>query len=287
MPTSSKAHSDRPDNTSVLSVNFKLLAVGGLWPPERRSFWFLLYLVYTCFSLFCLSSCVPASLAALYHNWGDINNFAMNACILVMTIMANIKAILFLMKTKYVYRLVNTLDDLLRCQRRHEFHSATREILDTAYSHSWRKSVFFFLYSAFTVSLWNAVPFLEMHFSDSWSDRLLPIVAWYPFQINNNSLLYGLIYAKLSCSNCFSCFVVIGMDMFFVSVMIHTQALIKIINIRYSELRLLPEKDTQCDSDCDDDGRGGVLQVRNLTNSHKRMFSDLCKCIEHHEDIMK
>lgn len=198
----------------------------------------------------------------------------------MITMMAGaFKYLLFIRKLPDTCDMINELDAIINREKEKVNKFGGEKINRIFESSSWNarwKSVCFLINAMITDTTWNLLPMVYMSMDDS-AGKLLPNVAWYPFEVTE-SPVYEVVYFMQTFSTLHCAIAVISTDMFFISIMIHLRALLKVLCVLLADIRL--ERDLDQDTTQD-------KNEQKERKKHENMYENLRQCIVLHQDIIR
>nr|ALD51381.1 odorant receptor 48 [Locusta migratoria] len=276
---------------ALLRHNVRLLRLGGAWPPEHGRGLRRLFPLYTASVYFCQSATIAMGALLTYELWGDVDAIMLTYVNTFTLLGGFVKLVCFSGDVRGYRALVAQLRAVARHQWPHcqadahlmaIFGAAQRAALwltfgPLAYLNVLGPTWFFMplIVRATTGSHQRLLPFVNMR--DSVTEIFPLYVAIYVVQV------YCMFYWNI---------ISVGLDMFFVSCMIHVAAQLRILNERLSNLG-------RARADDDDDSCRAEANHKNIPgfgSSQKRSFSregrvgnmyeELRNCIKTHQHIL-
>ncbi|XP_049948173.1 odorant receptor Or2-like [Schistocerca serialis cubense] len=271
----------------VLRHNVKLLTLGGAWPPSERRGLRRLFPLYTATIYFCQSATIAMGIWLTYDLWGDVDEIMLTYVNTFTLLGGYIKLIYFSRDVRGYRELVSILRDVAREQWPYCENDAK---LMSIFTGAYRKGLWLtfgpLVYLNILGPTWFFMPLILRAFGSE--ERLLPFVNLRE-SVTNIFPLYVAIYVVQVYCMFFWNIISVGLDMFFVTSMVHVAAQLKILNERLSNLGEDPPHDDY----------GAVLDrqiMRGFVNPQKRPFScdrrrrdmyeELRNCIKTHQHIL-
>ncbi|XP_049958109.1 uncharacterized protein LOC126474673 [Schistocerca serialis cubense] len=228
---------DPETTSSALKLNVRCLFLGGLWSKSRGP----LYLAYSAFIQMCSFAYIAMCMVSIFSAEGDINDVTLTLLHTFEVVCGVLKAAIFYLKRHEYYEIVRSLDELMSAQRQYLTVSKGQELL-VMLEAAHKKANFLTLvltgYIYGLVFVWLPFPLILCP-----SERLLPLIPLPGKYYKEPLLLYIAVYAIQSFVPLSLIMVVDGLDCFFVSSMVHTEALLKVVSERIASLGHLPYTD--------------------------------------------
>nr|QJX74312.1 odorant receptor 32 [Ceracris kiangsu] len=263
--------------SSVLRLNVRCLLLGGLWSKSKG----LLYLAYSAFIQLCSVVYIVMCMLSIFSPEGDINDVTLTLMHTFEIVCGILKAVIFFLKRDEYYQIVHNLDRLVSSQR--QYLTASKDehllmLLDAAHKKTNFLTLVLTGYIYGLVFVWLPFPLILMP-----SERLMPFVQIPGNYFKEHFSVYIIAYAIQSFVPLALIMVVDGLDCFFVSSVVHAEALLKVLSERiaslghphYTDFRLQRFSDMERES-----------RKRNVENNAD-MTAELRSCIIHHQEIIE
>ncbi|XP_049862859.1 uncharacterized protein LOC126356157 [Schistocerca gregaria] len=180
-------------------------------------------------------------MVSIFSAEGDINDVTLTLLHTFEVVCGVLKAAIFYLKRHEYYEIVRNLDELMSAQRQYLTERKDEDLLMMLEA-AHKKANFLTLvltgYIYGLVFVWLPFPLILCP-----SERLLPLIPLPGKYYKEPLLLYITVYAIQSFVPLSLIMVVDGLDCFFVSSMVHTEALLKVVSERIASLGHLPYTD--------------------------------------------
>nr|WBF91025.1 odorant receptor SameORX [Schistocerca americana] len=250
---------------SVLKLNIRHLWLFGVWPLSNSRL-FDLYVVF----VFALGAWnfVEASLA-VFFSWGD---FEATTLVLTNTFTmcsGTFKLVFFTRDRQRYNSMARSVDSLMLAQReQYSSDPALENIVQRSRRRATRLTLGLLLFLASQCLLWFPMPLIAHP-----GERRLPF-AQHPW--DNTTSYYQLSYVIQCVTGTWLADVSIGVDCLFATIMILVASQLEVLALRIKKLRV------------DESGAGELHRMQSASAVvHDKMYSDLCLCIESHQEILR
>ncbi|XP_046998133.1 odorant receptor Or2-like [Schistocerca americana] len=256
---------------SVLQYNLRWLHAFGVWPLSGSPLFRIFTVTISALSL----GHIAEGVVHLCTLRGDLEDYTLSLSCLSIMVVGSTKATFFLCNEAGYCRLVRWLDALVNSQREYVRSRSTREaIFEEVQRRGIRISKAFNAYNISLLSIWFVAPLMS-------PEKRLP---FQQLPVTNTTILpmyaYELSYALQVVSMFFVGLIHVQMDSFFIVVMFHISAQLKILSERIADLQLLrADKNELFESN----------ENKRLQKSMAAIeaYKQLCLCIRTHQDITR
>lgn len=262
---------DRKKNTirKYLKTNIKIFQLLGLWPEQEKIsetslLWksYLILMQVFCLGVFNLQQIIYLCLI------DDFSLFVATGFSLMSTILASIKAYIFLTRFRLVRKIVNTLDT----DNFQPKNTQQEETVRHNFNIQKRINIAFMTIVFGIVAARCAEPFFT-------NDTYLPYNCWYPYDFKK-SPYYELSWIHQLISVYYCCVVIVNFDMFAVTLMIYIgQECDMLVNTVENIEEFTARKVTP------QDHRKTIGKSKNFIMT--RINSTLIDCIKRHKEILE
>nr|AYN64393.1 odorant receptor OR3 [Rhyacophila nubila] len=266
------------DIRQSFELNFRVLAVFGIWPPDSiRDTWKVyIYYAYSFFAVnYFFIGYLLSEIIDIIMVFGDIEK-TVEASFLCITHLGQLpKVISFIARNHRIKRIIDQLNDPI-------FNRGIPEhapFLENSKRIVKRDTRIFLFLSSSTVMLWAVFPMLDKTISN-WT---LPLKAWYPFDAMK-PVTFQLIYFYQISSVLVDALSNVSKDTVASGLMALTGGQLDIL--RYDLAKIWPR--TQIADKTSNPVTMKKISYNEIktTEEDKQMTKDLIKCIEHHQAII-
>ncbi|XP_049767956.1 odorant receptor Or2-like [Schistocerca cancellata] len=250
---------------SILKLNIRHLWLYGVWPLGS----FPLFELYVIF-VFALGvwNFVEASVSVSF-SWRDLE-----ATTLVLTntftlFSGTVKLAFFTRDRRLYNSLVRRVDSLMLVQSEPCSRDPVLEkIVQRSRRQAARLTLGMLLFMASQGLIWFPMPLIAHP-----GERRLPFAQhlW-----DNNTAFYKLSYTLQCVTSLWMAEISFGLDCLFASIMILVAAQLEVLALRITKLKA-----------ADGGADGGRRSLSTFSIAHEKMYSDLCLCIESHQQILR
>ncbi|XP_049942636.1 odorant receptor Or2-like [Schistocerca serialis cubense] len=246
---------------AVLRVNMRHLSLVGVWPLST----FRLYEVYVII-VFAMGvwNFVEGSLCVSY-SWRDLEATTLVAANMFTMGCGNVKMLFFTRDRRRYNSMARRVDSLISLQSEScSSDPALEKIVQTSRRRTARLTQGMLVFMASQGLVWFPMPLIGHP-----GERRLPFAQhlW-----DNNTAYYELSYTVQCVVGLWMAQISVGMDCLFATIMILVAAQLEVLALRVGKLRV------------DESGTG---EGRESSVAHDKMYRDLCRCIESHQEILR
>nr|ALD51499.1 odorant receptor 34 [Locusta migratoria] len=268
-----------PWTDTVLWMNARVLALGGMWrPPWFQPKWYLLYRAWVLFTQF---SFLFAQVQALWFFWGNIDKITHDTCLLITTILGLVKFFTFVLRQEDFFRMVQKIDDS-RAEQSKSGDSEIVSILDASYRSARTITLYMTFLGGSSPGVWAIIPTILRRLGVFPPERELPATAWYSRR-DTETPYYQMLCTLQYFSMQYSFFMAMCLDLFFVCIIIHAAGQLEVLNARFRRVGQIAgnhSADSHKQQKALEEFSGDVF-------SPEEIWEDLCDCIKQHQDIIE
>nr|WBF91017.1 odorant receptor SameORX [Schistocerca americana] len=267
-----------PWSDTVLWINARVLAVGGMWrPPWFQPKWYLLYRTWVLFTQF---SFLFAQVQALWYFRGNMDKITHDTCLLITTILGLVKFFTFVLKQEDFFRMVQKIDDT-RAEQSKTGDTEIISILDTSYRSARTITLYMTFLGGSSPGVWAIIPTIMRKFGIFPPERELPATAWYTTR-DTETPVYEILSVLQYFSMQYSFFMAMCLDLLFVCIIIHAAGQLEVLNAKLRRVGKI------IGNHGDDVHKPQKVQEEDLDkdSSGETMWEDLCNWIRHHQDVI-
>jgi hypothetical protein len=235
---------------SILHLNLTLLQWLGLWPCNKDSICFkaLFLRAGFCFAFTIQATINIVEIMDIIMNWGHLSNLPENMYTIGCSLMAIVKELTIIFRTKNIQSLVNILDNELSVPRKQGSPQHQKQIERAS---KWQAKMFTLIFvslCAFVGTSFSFVPFADMLVSQSTtgasSHRPMPYTAWFPFNVTETPV-YEVVYIYMSLETTYTSIYIASSDALFVALIIHLSAQFQILQDSLRDIKAHAMKKVQ------------------------------------------
>nr|ALD51391.1 odorant receptor 36 [Locusta migratoria] len=272
-----------PWSESALWLNARVLALGAMWRPPgcRGPALSACWALYTGWMLFTQLSFLVAQARALWHFWGDVGKVTHDVCLMVTVVLGLIKFGVFSLRKDDFFRIVRQIDSARSEQSRSD-DAEIASILRASYRSARNVTLYMTLLGGSSPAVWAVTPALMRKLRVGPPERELPATAWYSGR-DTDSPRYELLCVLQLFSMQYSFFAAIGLDLFFVSIIIHIAAQLQVLGVRLRGIGKLGHKQSSSLSN-------SPILLRDVEDgfyNEKSLWMEFCSCIQQHHSIIE
>nr|ALD51480.1 odorant receptor 55 [Locusta migratoria] len=217
----------RESAESVLRPNIRLLCSLGLWQPVDS----MLFHAFTAAVLAVGVAHLAVAALGIWQRPADLAEVAIGLSNAFVIFTALSKAVLFLTRRPLFYSLARLVDQMTAEQKAFRAGDPSlQEVFSAARRSAGRLSVFFHWYVLVADVLWSLIPLVQASREKRWPFQQLPLDGW------ATSPAYQLSYGLQCASTLFFSLISVDVDCFFVAVMTHITAQLKILTFRFAAI---------------------------------------------------
>nr|ALD51383.1 odorant receptor 31 [Locusta migratoria] len=284
-----------PWRDSALWANARLLSVAGVWPPPSSGGW---YLLYTCWLFGSQLFMVAGQLAGLWRFRGDLDKLTLDVCLTVTVVMGVIKAGAIVARRRRFFGIVRRLDAATAAQLL-AGDPEEAAVVASAASLARTITVWAPVLGSLSPVVWGLAPLLLRLLGNAPRPRELPVVCWYGGW-DAASPYYELLYLVQFVTIQGGYLVVMGSDLFFVSLMIHAAAQLRILNMRlvkiarnevendktFGGMKCVPGYRNSNLKIIDKEWTSSATKTQDLTDETSS-YDELRSWVEQHKDVIR
>ncbi|XP_049837888.1 odorant receptor Or2-like [Schistocerca gregaria] len=220
-----------PWRNSMMWANARLLSVAGVWSPPgyQGSYW-----LYTCWLFASQCFMIAGQLAGLWYFRADMDKITLDICLTVTVVMGVIKGAVIVAHKEQFFSIVNHLDDVTAAQRE-AGDPEVASVLDSTVQLSRTITVYVPMMGSLSPVMWGLTPLLLGLLGGGSHQRELPVVCWYG-SWDTVTPYYEVLYVVQFVTIQGGYLVVMGSDLFFISLMIHAAAQLRILNMKLEKI---------------------------------------------------
>lgn len=234
---------------SNLHLNLTVLQWLGLWPC-KDSMWFkaLFLHIAFCFAFTIQATIHIVEIMDIIVNWGHLNNLTENIYTIGCSIMAIVKELTIIFKTKNIQNLVEILDNELDVPRKQGSPQEQERIARACKKQARMFTLIFISMCAFVGTSFSFVPFVDILLGQSTtgvsSQRPMPYTAWFPFNVTETPA-YEVAYIYLSLETAYTGTYIGSCDSLFVALIIHLRGQFQILQVSLRDIKVHAMKKVQ------------------------------------------
>jgi hypothetical protein len=227
---------------SILHLNLTLLQWLGLWPCKRDSMCFKALFLRTafCFALTIQASINIVEIMDIIVNWGHLSNLPENIYTIGCSLMAIVKELTIIIRTKNIQSLVNILDNELAVPRKYGSPQHQEQIARASKRQARMFTLIFVSICAFVGTSFFFVPYADILLSNSTngasSHRPMPYTAWFPFNVTETPV-YEVVYIYMSLETTYTSVYIASSDALFVALIIHLSGQFQIVQVSLRDIK--------------------------------------------------
>nr|QJX74298.1 odorant receptor 18 [Ceracris kiangsu] len=287
-----------PWRDSVLWANARLLCVAGVWPPPGHGG---SYLLYTCWLFASQCFMIAGQLAGLWYFRADMDKVTLDVCLTVTVVMGVIKGGVIVAHKWRFFSIVNRLDDATAAQLE-EGDPEVAAVINSTVRLSRTITVMVPVMGSLSPVMWGLTPLLLRLLGGSQKPEL-PVVCWYG-SWDTVSPYYEVLYVVQFVTIQGGYLVVMGSDLFFITLMIHAAAQLRILNMKlvkilnneaevkgkhFEGIKCVPgyhNKDLKSIETSDKGWNSPAKHQHNLSDETSS-YDELRLWVEQHKDVIK
>nr|QJX74301.1 odorant receptor 21 [Ceracris kiangsu] len=268
-----------PWSHTALSINVRLLAIGGMWrPPWCQPKWYLLYRTWV---FFCLFSFFVGQVQGFWYFWGNMDKITHDVCLNIGIILSFTKYFIFVLRQQDYHRLVQKTDGI-RAEQTNTGDSEITSILDASYRSARTITLYMTCLGGSSPGIWAVIPTIMRKLGIFPPERELPATAYY-FSRDTETPYYQMLCVLQFFSMQYGFFAEVGPDLFFASIIIHTAGHLEILNARLSRIGQ-STGNIGANSDKQDNAQEKYFDE---IPCEELVWRDLCTFIRHHQEVIE
>ncbi|PNF32755.1 hypothetical protein B7P43_G04512, partial [Cryptotermes secundus] len=224
-----------------LHLNLTILQWLGLWSCNKGSTRFkaLFLRIAFCFAFTIQATIHIVEIMDITVNWGHLSNPTENIYTIGCSIMAIVKELTIIFRTKNIQTLVNILDNELFVPRKQGSPQQQEEIARACKKEARMFTLIFISMCTFVGTSFSFVPFVDILLGHSATDvssqRPMPYTAWFPFNVTETPA-YEVAYIYLSLETTYTAIYIGSCDALFVALIIHLRGQFQILHVSLRDI---------------------------------------------------